>query len=123
MKKIFFILCFLFSTELCLAHKDSTYNVPQKMWVLSENTAQKDTLNDGWNDDSWSPEPRQKTPEEIEAEKQREKADKQAKKAERKAQRKQAREDNPSYFPRGVAWSSVALALIGLGKMWLNNCK
>ena len=108
MKKIFLIFAFLLSANLAWASKDSVTVHPFKTFVLTDTT-----INDGWND-SWSPEPLpQEKPQKT----------KQGKKAEKKAARKQEREDNPSNFPRGVAWSSVALALIGLIKIAIQNCK
>lgn len=109
MKKILLIFAFVLSAELCLASKDSVTTHFATIVMLKDTTD-----NDGWNDATWSPEQlSQEKPEKTKKEK----------KAERKAARKEEREDNPSNFPRGVAWSSVVIALIGLIKIALQNCK
>lgn len=108
MKKIILLLAFLLSAELAWASKDSVTIHPPKTFVLTDTTD-----NDGW-DDSWSPEPLpQEKPQKT----------KQEKKAQKKAARKQEKEDNPSNFPRGVAWSSVALAALSIIKIIVSNCK
>jgi hypothetical protein len=113
MKKLFLLFALLISTESCIASKVSVVvnPNPSKTVILTDTT-----INDGWDEDTtWSPKPLlpQEKPEKTKAEK----------KAEKKAARKQEREDNPSNFPRGVAWSSVALALIGLIKIAIQTCK
>ena len=112
MKKLFLLFALFFFTESCIASKVSVVVNPNppKTVILKDTTD-----NDGWDDDTtWSYKPLpQEKPEKTKKEK----------KAEKKATRKQEREDNPSNFPRGVAWSSVALALIGLLKIALQNCK
>ena len=115
MKKLFLLFALFLFTESCIASKVSVVVNPNppKTVILADTTD-----NDGWDDATWSPDslpPIQK--------KQEKKEERKREKAEKKAARKQEREDNPSNFPRGVAWSSVALALIGLLKIALQNCK
>ena len=106
MKKIFLIFAFLFAANLAWAAKDSAMIHQPKTGVLTDTTS-----NDGWNDNIWSPEPlpQEKTKKES--------------KQERKEERRQKREENPSNFPRGVAWSSVALLALSIIKIVAQNCK
>jgi hypothetical protein len=108
MKKIFLLFMFLLSAELCVAHRDSVEIKQPKTAILADTT-----VNDGWGD-SWSPEP---LPQEETTKTKKEK------KAEKKQARQEKREANPSNFPRGVAWSSVALAALGIIKILVSNCK
>ena len=113
MKKLLLIFAFLLSAEWCLASKDSvTTHVDTT--VMLKDTTENDGWSDEWNSATWSlmPFPQDK-PEKT----------KQEKKAERKQARREERENNPSNFPRGVAWSSVGIALIGLIKLAVQQCK
>jgi hypothetical protein len=110
MKRFISIATFLLLTESCMAHKDS-------MSIRQTRSLDTTLTNDGWDDDSWNPEPLPK-PEPKSPKQQR-----QEKRQERREQRQENRETNPSNFPPAVAWSSVALAALGIIKILLQSCK
>ena len=118
MKNIIFLIAFLLHANLGMSLSKGTNYKPTLSFVIASDT----TKNDGWSDDSWSLEPLPRVTLQDSAQALSKKQIRKAKKA-KKINGQGDVLDSTSNFPRGVGWTSVALALIGLAKILAQNCK